>query len=81
MNISQGENSLGPTSRTGVDKLNSTNEIQALQIFINKALLQIAVPISLQIVYGCFHAQIVELSSCDKNYLAPKACNAMFPRK
>lgn len=52
----QGENPLGPASRTEVDKLNPASQIQPTQIFINKALLQIAMPVRLQIIYGCLHA-------------------------
>lgn len=43
-----------------------------------KVLLGHARPIHLFTVCGCFHATVAELSSCDRDHMAPKAKNIYY---
>lgn len=59
-------------SRKGVDKVWPTHQIQPTTCSVYKALLEYSHTHRLHIIYGCFHAIVVELSSCDETTLPMK---------
>lgn len=55
-------------SRPGVGKLQLLGQIYPPPVFVNKILLELAVPIHLSIVYDCFCTTEIELSSCSRGH-------------